>query len=56
MDLNHDKQIQSLLCYRYTIGQYGPNELRRISAAVKSETSGNKAAEECRVTRAFRIE
>ena len=21
MDLNHDKQIQSLLCYRYTIGQ-----------------------------------
>ncbi len=20
MDLNHDKQIQSLLCYRYTIG------------------------------------
>ncbi len=25
MDLNHDKQIQSLLCYRYTIGQ-----LRRV--------------------------
>ena len=23
MDLNHDKQIQSLLCYRYTIGQGG---------------------------------
>ena len=22
MDLNHDKQIQSLLCYRYTIGQW----------------------------------
>ncbi len=21
MDLNHDKQSQSLLCYRYTIGQ-----------------------------------
>lgn len=21
MDLNHDKQIQSLLCYRYTIPQ-----------------------------------
>ena len=21
VDLNHDKQIQSLLCYRYTIGQ-----------------------------------
>ncbi len=23
MDPNHDKQIQSLLCYRYTIGQSG---------------------------------
>ena len=23
MDLNHDKQIQSLLCYRYTIGHAG---------------------------------
>ena len=28
MDLNHDKQIQSLLCYRYTIGQTG---LSRVS-------------------------
>ena len=28
MDLNHDKQIQSLLCYRYTIGQCGAD--RRI--------------------------
>ena len=27
MDLNHDKQIQSLLCYRYTIGQDGPLKL-----------------------------
>ena len=26
MDLNHDKQIQSLLCYRYTIGQSGRSE------------------------------
>ena len=26
MDLNHDKQIQSLLCYRYTIGQDGAFE------------------------------
>ena len=25
MDFNHDKQIQSLLCYRYTIGQDGTN-------------------------------
>ncbi len=24
MDLNHDKVIQSHLCYRYTIGQDGP--------------------------------
>ena len=23
MDLNHDKQNQSLLCYHYTIGQAG---------------------------------
>ena len=26
MDLNHDKQIQSLLCYRYTIGQKAQDE------------------------------
>jgi hypothetical protein len=26
MDLNHDKQIQSLLCYRYTIGQDGVSD------------------------------
>ena len=31
MDLNHDKQIQSLLCYRYTIGQAGPVENVKIS-------------------------
>jgi hypothetical protein len=30
MDLNHDKQIQSLLCYRYTIGQAGA--LDRLTA------------------------
>jgi hypothetical protein len=29
MDLNHDKQIQSLLCYRYTIGQTGGCNLER---------------------------
>jgi hypothetical protein len=28
MDLNHDKQIQSLLCYRYTIGQAGFGKLK----------------------------
>ncbi len=27
MDLNHDKQIQSLLCYRYTIGQTNANKV-----------------------------
>jgi hypothetical protein len=27
MDLNHDKQIQSLLCYRYTIGQTCPSKV-----------------------------
>jgi hypothetical protein len=27
MDLNHDKQIQSLLCYRYTIGQCAARNL-----------------------------
>ncbi len=28
MDLNHDKQIQSLLCYRYTIGQNGAQTVK----------------------------
>lgn len=32
MDLNHDKQIQSLLCYRYTIGQAGA--LERLTAFI----------------------
>ena len=30
MDLNHDKQIQSLLCYRYTIGQAGVERKLKI--------------------------
>ena len=30
MDLNHDKQIQSLLCYRYTIGQCSAEEIKEI--------------------------
>jgi hypothetical protein len=30
MDLNHDKQIQSLLCYRYTIGQDGALKLENF--------------------------
>ena len=29
MDLNHDKQIQSLLCYRYTIGQTSVAKVKR---------------------------
>jgi tRNA U34 2-thiouridine synthase MnmA/TrmU len=40
--LNHDKQIQSLLCYRYTIGQRSGNkvgssqvESRMVVVAVK---------------------
>gem|GEM_PF-3367171 len=32
MDLNHDKQIQSLLCYRYTIGQMETENLRNLNA------------------------
>ncbi len=31
MDLNHDKQIQSLLCYRYTIGQVAFRQKLRLS-------------------------
>lgn len=30
MDLNHDKQIQSLLCYRYTIGQTSEPKVRFV--------------------------
>ena len=36
MDLNHDKQIQSLLCYRYTIGQAGAGRSLEISRAESS--------------------
>ncbi len=32
MDLNHDKQIQSLLCYRYTIGQGNLVKLKHLQA------------------------
>ncbi len=38
MDLNHDKQIQSLLCYRYTIGQAGASD-RLTSFARQSSQS-----------------
>ena len=36
MDLNHDKQIQSLLCYRYTIGQAGARTNLKISPGESS--------------------
>ena len=32
MDLNHDKQIQSLLCYRYTIGQVSASKGKDLIA------------------------
>ena len=38
MDLNHDKQIQSLLCYRYTIGQAGASDRLRGFVAQSSRT------------------
>ena len=54
MDLNHDKQIQSLLCYRYTIGQTSASKVgctlqesrlaRRLSPASKPRRAGFKAA------------
>jgi hypothetical protein len=37
MDLNHDKQIQSLLCYRYTIGQTGVSKV--VTCALQSRLS-----------------
>lgn len=37
MDSNHDKQIQSLLCYRYTIGQ--PRLVKNLSVWA-TESSG----------------
>ena len=37
MDLNHDKQIQSLLCYRYTIGQTGVTTLERLKPESRLE-------------------
>ena len=35
MDLNHDKQIQSLLCYRYTIGQSARGKRMPFPSPVK---------------------
>jgi hypothetical protein len=41
MDLNHDKQIQSLLCYRYTIGQ---SERRKPTASPLPVKPSNRVA------------
>ena len=35
MDSNHDKQIQSLLCYRYTIRQNEERKFTAFAGAVK---------------------
>ena len=40
MDLNHDKQIQSLLCYRYTIGQCGASESLCLFTRQSSRQTG----------------
>ena len=40
MDLNHDKQIQSLLCYRYTIGQTGVSKVE--SRGLESRLPGTE--------------
>jgi hypothetical protein len=37
MDLNHDKQIQSLLCYRYTIGQTNVSDRLNLSVHQSSQ-------------------
>ena len=43
MDLNHDKQIQSLLCYRYTIGQAGA--CSRVILSFGQSSQGNPKSE-----------
>ncbi len=42
MDLNHDKQIQSLLCYRYTIGQAGAFDSLKGFTAQSSRAFGSR--------------
>ena len=45
MDLNHDKQIQSLLCYRYTIGQTRSDKVESQtveSRLVRREIASNR--------------
>jgi hypothetical protein len=45
MDLNHDKQIQSLLCYRYTIGQAGAFDRLKGFANQSSRQTGSALRE-----------
>ncbi len=45
MDLNHDKQIQSLLCYRYTIGQAGASDRLKGFPAQSSQQTGSALKE-----------
>ena len=40
VDLNHDKQIQSLLCYRYTIGQDGMYRLNILKQSQETLIGG----------------
>src|SRR3974390_1092896 len=45
MDLNHDKQIQSLLCYRYTIGQVRAPKVRPASGeSIHCNNRGNETS------------
>lgn len=46
MDLNHDKQIQSLLCYRYTIGQAGASDRLNTLPGPSRRQAGNFAPDE----------
>ncbi len=44
MDLNHDKQIQSLLCYRYTIGQTNASgKLENFAGQSSRQTAGSES-------------
>ena len=45
MDLNHDKQIQSLLCYRYTIGQAGAFDRLKGFIGQSSQQTGSALEE-----------
>ena len=51
MDLNHDKQIQSLLCYRYTIGQTRAGKVEFPSDESRTLERGSPP---CRMNPAFR--